>query len=92
MGKELPSHVSGAGKVSYWLIGISQPFGDKAKPLHMDSMQRCSGEPLAEAWCSLPWAPQPQNPAHWLVGTFTSPQTPTELEQGHLVQVKTFFC
>lgn len=66
-GKELPSHLSRAGKVSGWPISVSQPFGDTAKPFHTDPRRRGSGEPLAEAWCSLPLAAQPQNPACQLV-------------------------
>lgn len=45
-GKELPSHLRGPGKVSVWLIGISQPFQDMAKPLHTDPRRSCGREPL----------------------------------------------
>lgn len=55
---------------AFWRWAEALPHGPKAE------VQR---EPLAEAWCSLPWAAQPQHPAAQL-GAFTSPHTPSSRE------------
>lgn len=90
-GKELQSHLTVAGKSSGCPISISQPFwGHREAPLHRPKAEVRWGA-LAEAWDHLPWTACSQNPAQQLVRTFISPQTHTEQEHSHLIQVKKVF-